>query len=147
MKSTLEPLEGNKIKLSVEVEDAEFSHDIDAAFRKLAQEVRLPGFRPGKAPRKLLEARIGLAPAREQALRDGIPQYLAKAVREQAEVYARDDRMRERSKPKAHNSGRVGPAGPDAFLSRVDPSVLVKLDRKMRMVDGVPEPGPASRPR
>ncbi|CAB4744766.1 MAG: trigger factor [Actinobacteria bacterium] len=82
MKSTLEPLEGNKIKLSVEVDDAEFAKDIDAAFRKLALEVRLPGFRPGKAPRKILEARIGLAPAREQALRDGIPQYLAKAVRE-----------------------------------------------------------------
>lgn len=82
MKSTLEPLEGNKIKLSVEVEDLEFAKDIDAAFRKLAQEVRLPGFRPGKAPRKILEARIGLAPAREQALRDGIPQYLAQAVRE-----------------------------------------------------------------
>jgi len=82
VKSTLEPLEGNKIKLSVEVDDAEFDKDIDAAFRKLALEVRLPGFRPGKAPRKILEARIGLAPAREQALRDGIPQYLAKAVRE-----------------------------------------------------------------
>ena len=82
MKSTLEPLEGNKIKLSVEVEEGEFDHDIDAAFRKLAREVRLPGFRPGKAPRKVLEARIGIGPAREQALRDGIPVYLAKAVRE-----------------------------------------------------------------
>ncbi len=82
MKSTLEPLEGNKIKLSVEVDDAEFDKDVEAAFRKLAREVRLDGFRPGKAPRRVLEARIGLAPAREQALRDGIPQYLAKAVRE-----------------------------------------------------------------
>ena len=82
MKSTLAPLEGNKIKLSVEVEEAEFDRDIDAAFRKIAQEVRLPGFRPGKAPRRVLEARMGIAPAREQALRDAIPQYLAKAVRE-----------------------------------------------------------------
>ena len=82
MKSTLEPLEGNKIKLSVEVAEGEFDHDIDAAFRKLAREVRLPGFRPGKAPRKVLEARIGIGPAREQALRDGIPVYLAQAVRE-----------------------------------------------------------------
>ena len=41
-----------------------------------------PGFRAGKAPRRVLEARIGIAPAREQALRDSIPQYLAKAVRE-----------------------------------------------------------------
>jgi len=82
VKSTVEPLEGNKVKLSVEVDEAEFDKDIDAAFRKLAREVRLPGFRPGKAPRRVLEARIGLAPAREQALRDGIPNYLAKAVRE-----------------------------------------------------------------
>ena len=82
MKSTLEPLEGNKVKLSVNVDEAEFDKDIDAAFRKIAREVRLPGFRAGKAPRRVLEARIGVAPAREQALRDSIPQYLAKAVRE-----------------------------------------------------------------
>ena len=82
VKSTLEPLEGNKVKLSVNVDEAEFDKDIDAAFRKIAREVRLPGFRAGKAPRRVLEARIGLAPAREQALRDSIPQYLAKAVRE-----------------------------------------------------------------
>ena len=82
MKSTVAPLEGNKVKLSIEVDEAEFDRDIDAAFKKLAKEVRLPGFRPGKAPRRILEARLGVAPAREQALRDGIPQYLARAVRE-----------------------------------------------------------------
>src|SRR5262245_39685894 len=82
MKCSVAPLEGNKVKLSVEVDEAEFDKDIDAAFRKIAREVRLPGFRAGKAPRRVLEARIGIAPAREQALRDSIPQYLAKAVRE-----------------------------------------------------------------
>lgn len=82
MKSTLEPLEGNKVKLSVAVEESEFDHDIDAAFRKIAREVRLPGFRPGKAPRRILEARIGVDAARQQALQDAIPVYLAKAVRE-----------------------------------------------------------------
>jgi len=82
VKSTLEALEGNKVKLSVNVDESEFDKDIDAAFRKIAQEVRLPGFRAGKAPRRVLEARIGIGPAREQALRDSIPQYLAKAVRE-----------------------------------------------------------------
>jgi len=82
VKTTLEPLEGNKVKLSIEVDEAEFDRDIDAAFKKIAREVNLPGFRAGKAPRRLLEARIGLAPAREQALRDAIPQYLAKAVRQ-----------------------------------------------------------------
>ena len=82
VKSTVEQLDGNKVKLTVDVEEAEFDKDIDAAFRKIAREVRLPGFRAGKAPRRVLEARIGIAPAREQALRDSIPQYLAKAVRE-----------------------------------------------------------------
>jgi trigger factor len=78
----VETLEGNKVKLYVEVDEAEFDHDIDRAFKLIAKEVNLPGFRAGKAPRKVLEARIGIGVAREQALRDAVPQYLAKAVRE-----------------------------------------------------------------
>ena len=42
----------------------------------------MPGFRPGKAPRKLLEARLGEGVARGEALRDAIPDYYAQAVRE-----------------------------------------------------------------
>jgi trigger factor len=78
----VETLEGNKVKLYVEVDEAEFDHDIDRAFKLIAKEVNLPGFRAGKAPRKVIEARIGAGAAREQALRDAVPQYLAKAVRE-----------------------------------------------------------------
>jgi trigger factor len=80
--SSLQDVEGNKVKLSVTIDEAEFDREIDQAFRKIAKEVRLPGFRAGKVPRRVLEARIGLAPAREQALSDAIPQYLARAVRE-----------------------------------------------------------------
>lgn len=82
MKSSVETLEGNKVKVYVEIDEAEFESDIESAFRAIAREVKLPGFRNGKAPRKLLEARIGLGPAREQALRDSIPSYLTKAVQE-----------------------------------------------------------------
>jgi trigger factor len=82
VKSSVEPLEGNKVKLYVEVDEAEFDKDVDQAFRTIAREVKLPGFRNGKVPRRVLEARIGIAPAREQALRDAIPSYLSKAVRE-----------------------------------------------------------------
>jgi trigger factor len=81
VKATVEPLEGNKVKLSVEVHEDEFERAIDAAFRKIAREVRIPGFRPGKAPRKVLEARIGADAARHQALHDSIPEYYAEAVR------------------------------------------------------------------
>ena len=82
MKSTVEPLEGNKVKLSVEVDETEFEPEVDAAFRRIAQEVKLPGFRPGKAPRKILEARLGVGYAREEALRESLPGYYADAVRE-----------------------------------------------------------------
>lgn len=78
----MEALEGNKVKLYVEIDEAEFDRDIDRAFKEIAREVKLPGFRSGKAPRRVLEARIGLGPAREQALRTSIPEYLARAVRE-----------------------------------------------------------------
>lgn len=81
MKATVEPLEGNKVKLSVEVDEIEFEKALDAAFRKIAREVRIPGFRPGKAPRKLLEARLGKDTARQEALRDSIPEYYAEAVK------------------------------------------------------------------
>jgi trigger factor len=80
--SSLQEVEGNKVKLSITIDESEFDGDIDRAFRKIAKQVRLPGFRAGKVPRRVLEARIGLAPAREQALNDAIPQYLARAVRE-----------------------------------------------------------------
>ncbi len=82
MKSSVETLEGNKIKLYVEIDESEFAGDIDRAFEAIAKEVKLPGFRNGKAPRKLLESRIGIGPARAQALRDAIPSYLMRGVRE-----------------------------------------------------------------
>jgi trigger factor len=82
MQSTVESVEGNKVKLHVTVPADEFERAIDAAFRKLAREVRVPGFRPGKAPRKLLEARLGTDMAREQALRDSLPEFYVDAVTE-----------------------------------------------------------------
>jgi len=82
VKTTCEPLEGNKIVLSVEIDEADFDREIDLAFKKIAREIRMPGFRQGKAPRQVLEARIGKDAARGQALQDGIPSYLARAVRE-----------------------------------------------------------------
>jgi trigger factor len=82
MQSTVESLEGNKVKLHVTVPANEFDRAIDTAFRKMAREVRIPGFRPGKAPRRLLEARLGSEMAREQALRDSLPEYYVGAVTE-----------------------------------------------------------------
>ena len=80
MKSNVEALEDNRIKVTVEVDEAEFNAEIDAAFKRIAKEVRLPGFRPGKAPRRLLEAQFGHLVGREEALRSALPDYYAQAV-------------------------------------------------------------------
>jgi len=78
--TSVEPLEGNKVRLHVAIPAAYFERALDAAFRKLAHEVKMPGFRPGKAPRRLLEARLGTEVARDQALRDSLPSFYAEAV-------------------------------------------------------------------
>jgi trigger factor len=82
MKAVVEPLEGNKVKLSVEVDEGEFEQALDAAFKRMASQMRIPGFRPGKAPRKLLEARIGREAARQEALRESLPDYYAQALKD-----------------------------------------------------------------
>ena len=78
--TSVETLDDNKVRVSVTVPAAEFEKAVDAAFRKLAREVKVPGFRPGKAPRRLLEARFGTEYAREQALRDALPDYYEQAL-------------------------------------------------------------------
>jgi len=80
MKSTVETLDDNRVKLSVEVDEETFDIAVDAAFKRIAKEVRMPGFRPGKAPRRLLEAQFGSAVGREEALREAMPEYYAQAV-------------------------------------------------------------------
>jgi trigger factor len=82
--TTLEPLDGNKVRLHVAVPAAEFEKAIDAAFREIAREVKIDGFRPGKVPRRILEARLGTDLARERALRDALPGYYADAVSSEA---------------------------------------------------------------
>lgn len=80
MNSTVEPLEGNKVKLVVNVEEQELEPALDLVWKEIAKEVRLPGFRPGKAPRKLLERQIEPGYARSEALRNELPEQYTKAV-------------------------------------------------------------------
>ena len=75
---------GPRIKLTVEVDEETFDDAIDQAFRKIAKEIKIPGFRKGKVPRPVLESHIGSEYARAQALEDAIPGYYAEAVRAEA---------------------------------------------------------------
>src|SRR5579864_5743118 len=81
MRATAEPVEGNRVRLSVEVDESKVDEALDATVRRLAKQVRVPGFRPGKVPRQVLEARLGGANAlRQQALSDALPDLYARAV-------------------------------------------------------------------
>jgi trigger factor len=81
MRATAEPIEGNLVRLSVEVDEPEFDRALGDVVRTLAQQVRVPGFRPGKVPRRVLEARMGGAGAlRAEALRESLPDFYARAV-------------------------------------------------------------------
>jgi len=81
MRATTEPMEGNLVRLSVEIDEPEFDRALSDLVRTLARQVRVPGFRPGKVPRKVLEARMGGAGAlRAEALRESLPDFYAQAV-------------------------------------------------------------------
>ncbi|MCH9734918.1 MAG: trigger factor [Actinomycetia bacterium] len=80
MKSTVENLSPTRVRINVEVPFTELEPDIDRAFKQLAKQVRLPGFRPGKAPRKLLEARMGRGAVLEQVVNDALPGRYSEAV-------------------------------------------------------------------
>jgi len=82
--STVETLDGDLVKLSVAIGEAEFDQAVDAAFKRIAKEVRLPGFRPGKAPRKILEARLGVEAGRHEAIQEAVPDYYMRALVEHA---------------------------------------------------------------
>jgi trigger factor len=80
VKSTVEKLSPTRVRINVEVPFTELEPDFDRAFKELAKQIRLPGFRPGKAPRKLLEARIGRGAVLEQVVNDALPGRYSEAV-------------------------------------------------------------------
>ncbi len=82
VKSTVEELDDNKVKLSVEVDEATFEVALDEAFKKISKEVRIPGFRQGKVPRRVLEANIGTDYARAEAIQTAMGDYYGAALRD-----------------------------------------------------------------
>ena len=80
MKTTVETVDQVTVKLTVEVEPARVKKAFDVAARELAKQVNLPGFRPGKAPRKLLEQRFGQGVIAQQAMEDSLSDFYAEAL-------------------------------------------------------------------
>ena len=80
MKSTVEQLSPTRVKINVEVPFDELKPNFDRAYRKIAQQVRIPGFRPGKVPAPVLESRIGRGPVLEEVVNEVIPAKYIEAV-------------------------------------------------------------------
>ena len=80
MTANVTKLEDNKVKLEVEVSPEAVKEGVDAKVRELGKQVRVPGFRPGKAPRRIIENHIGRDYIYMEALQDGLPTWYSEAV-------------------------------------------------------------------
>ncbi len=84
MKASVEKIEKNRVTLAVEVETEVMSLALQKAYTKIVKQVNIPGFRKGKAPRKILENHIGTEPLLEEAVENVVPNAYSEAVEETA---------------------------------------------------------------
>ena len=82
MKQIVENISETRAKLSVEVPAEEFDSDYEKAAKELSKQVAIPGFRAGKAPRRVVESKIGRGYIIEQAINDNLDKYYQAAVKE-----------------------------------------------------------------
>jgi trigger factor len=82
MKTTVNQEGPTKVRISVEATPDEVAPALDRAFERLAGEVKVPGFRKGKVPRKVLEARLDPDQIRQVALEEAVPILWRQAITE-----------------------------------------------------------------
>lgn len=82
MKTSVDKLSDTRVKLNVSVPFDELGKEIDQAYAAIAQQVTIPGFRRGKAPRQLIDARFGRGPILEQVVNDMLPTRYERALLE-----------------------------------------------------------------
>ncbi|MFF3596185.1 trigger factor [Kitasatospora indigofera] len=82
MKSAVETLNPTRVRLTVEVPFEELKPSLDAAYKKINQQVSVPGFRKGKIPNRVIDQRFGRAAVLEEAVNDALPRFYTQAVDE-----------------------------------------------------------------
>jgi trigger factor len=82
VKTDVENLSPTRVKLTIEVSFEELKANLDKAYREVARQVRVPGFRPGHVPPRVIDVRIGRGVVLEQAVNDAVPELYSKAVAE-----------------------------------------------------------------
>jgi trigger factor len=82
VKSAVETLDPTRVRLTVEVPFEELKPSLDAAYKKIAEQVSIPGFRKGKVPAAVIDQRFGRGAALEEAINSSLPQFYGQAVEE-----------------------------------------------------------------
>ncbi len=82
MKSAVETLNPTRVRLTVEVPFEELKPSLDAAYKKINQQVTVPGFRKGKIPARIIDQRFGRGAVLEEAINDALPKFYTEAVNE-----------------------------------------------------------------
>ena len=80
MKTDVEELSPTRVKLTIEVPFEELKPSLDKAYREVSKQVRIPGFRPGHVPPRIIDQRLGRGAVLEQAINDAVPQLYGKAL-------------------------------------------------------------------
>lgn len=75
VKSTVEELNPTRVKLTVEVSGEELEPKIKDAYKSIAQQVQIPGFRKGKVPAAIIDQRVGREYVVQQAINDGLQEF------------------------------------------------------------------------
>jgi trigger factor len=86
VKTAVEELSPTRVRLSVEVSFEELKPSLDKAYREVSRQVRIPGFRPGRVPPRVIDMRVGRGAVLTEAVNDALPELYSKAVQE-AEVF------------------------------------------------------------
>jgi trigger factor len=82
VKSTVETLSPTRVRLDVEVPAGDLKPSLDSAYKAIAQQVRVPGFRPGKVPARVIDQRVGRGTVLQEAVNEALPRIYGEAARE-----------------------------------------------------------------
>ncbi|HEX5770852.1 MAG TPA: trigger factor [Nocardioidaceae bacterium] len=82
MKSAVETLSPTRAKLTVEVPFEELKPSLDAAYKRIAQQINVPGFRKGKVPPMVIDRQIGRGPVLDEAINDALPKLYVQALQD-----------------------------------------------------------------
>ncbi|KIH96968.1 trigger factor [Streptomonospora alba] len=87
MKTDVEELSPTRVKLTVEVPFEELEHAFDVTYKSLAKQVRIKGFRPGKAPARLIDRHVGRGAVISEAVNHAVPELYNEAIQKE-EIFA-----------------------------------------------------------